>query len=113
MSTGFNVAFDFEVGLSEKHRVGFHYNQFWGNVSITVDGVVKTTDLRIFSLSLVKSYRFTVGSTEQHAVQIDKTRELFFAGFRPQIVRAFVDGEFVAQDQSLGGAAASAVPPSA
>jgi hypothetical protein len=46
-------------------------------------------------------------------VQIDMTRELFFAGFRPQIVRAFVDGEFVAQDQSLGGAAASAVPPSA
>jgi hypothetical protein len=111
MSTGFNIAFDFEVGQREKHRVGFYYSQFWGNVRISVDGEVKRTDLRIFSLSLVKSYRFTVGTTELHEVQIDKNRALFFAGFRPQIVRAFVDGQIVAQDQSLAAALPAVVPP--
>ena len=110
MSTGFDIAFDFEVGQHERHRVGFYYNQFWGNLRISVDGEVKRTDLRIFSLSLVKSYRFTVGTTELHEIQIDKTRALFLAGFRPQVVRAFVDGQFAAQDQSFAAAPAG-VPP--
>jgi hypothetical protein len=102
MSTGFKIALSFEVGATEKHLVEFRFNQFWGGLAVTVDGQSIVKDLRMFSLSLTKSYELLVGYTEQHRVRIDKTRALFFAGFRPQVARAYVDGEFVAQDQSLG-----------
>jgi hypothetical protein len=103
MSTGFKVAFTFEVGDAEKHLVGFSYDQFWGGLGITVDGISALRTIRMFSVSMVKTYEFVIGIEEKHTVRFDKTRKLFFAGFRPQIVRAFVDGRQVAQDQSLGG----------
>jgi hypothetical protein len=106
MSTGFRIALAFEVGTSEKHLVEFRFNQFWGGLTVTVDGQPIVKDLRIFSLSLTKSYELLVGREEQHLVRIDKTRKLFFAGFRPQTASAYVDGVVVAQDESLGSASA-------
>ena len=44
MSSGFLVNLDFEVGQVEKHRVSFHYNQFWGNLSIAVARSEDTLD---------------------------------------------------------------------
>lgn len=87
----------FEVGVNEKHTVMFSFDKFWGGLTITVDGnsVVSTTQM--FGLHLVSSWQFTVGVTEVHTVQIDKHRELFFAGFRPQPVYAYVDRQLVAQ----------------
>jgi hypothetical protein len=108
MSSGFKIALSFEVGDAEKHHVDFTFNQFWGPLAILVDGQPVVGDLRILSLNLVKTYELTVGVTEKHAVKIEKTRPLFFAGFRSQIARAYVDGQLVAQDRSLGGSPVTA-----
>ncbi|TDC98308.1 hypothetical protein E1292_35505 [Nonomuraea deserti] len=39
-------------GRAEQHRVGFSFNQFWGNVSIAVDGVAVKRDFRLASMRL-------------------------------------------------------------
>ena len=87
----------FEVGETEKHTVMFSFDKFWGGLTIAVDGnsVVSTTQM--FGVNLVSSWQFPVGTTEVHHVQIDKHRQVFFAGFRPQPVYAYVDGQLVAQ----------------
>ena len=87
----------FDVGVDEKHRVRFSFNKVWGNLSITVDGVNIVRTIRIGSIHLVKHWDFEVGSQERHAVRIEKHRQRLFAGFRPQPVYAYVDGQLVAQ----------------
>lgn len=87
----------FEVGTTEKHSVMFSFDKFWGGLTITVDGNSVVSTVQMFTLSLVSSWQFPVGTTEVHHVQIDKHRELLFAGFRPQPVYAYVDGVVVAQ----------------
>jgi len=87
----------FNVGSAELHHVTFNFDKFWGGLSIEVDGTRVVGDLRLFSVNLVKTYEFTVGTAERHTVRIDKHRAVFFAGFRPQPVRAYVDGQLVAE----------------
>lgn len=87
----------FEVGETERHQVTFSFNKFWGGLSITVDGVSVVRTVRLASVGLVRHWDFVVGHKEQHQVRIEKHRELMFAGFRPQPVYAFVDGQLVAQ----------------
>ncbi len=87
----------FDVGADERHHVQFAFNKFWGGLTISVDGVSVVKQIRMFSVSLVKTYEFTVGVSEQHTVRIDKHRKLLFAGVRPQPVLAYVDGQLVAQ----------------
>ena len=55
------------------------------------DGIDVVKTVRVLSFSLVKSYEFTVGVEEVHAVRIDMKRKLFLSGFRPQIITAWVD----------------------
>lgn len=83
----------FHVGQREQHRVVFRFNKFWGNLSITVDGDPVVRDLRMFSVKLMKTYRFSVGAAEVHDVRIEKDRKLLLAGGRAQPVRAYVDDE--------------------
>jgi hypothetical protein len=87
----------FEVGESERHQVQFSFNKFWGHLSITVDDTNIVRTVRIASLDLVKTWEFDVGVDEQHRVRIEKHRQLMFAGFRPQPVYAYVDGQLAAQ----------------
>jgi hypothetical protein len=87
----------FEVGGQERHEVVFSFDKFWGKLTITVDGVLVVGTVRIVSVSLVKTYEFDVGTAERHRVRIDKERKLLFAGLRPQLVRAYVDGQLVAE----------------
>jgi len=87
----------FEVGVSERHGVVFSFNKFWGGLSITVDGVNVVSTVQFVSFDLVKSWDFVVGWQERHLVHIEKHREVLFAGFRPQPVYAYVDGQPVAQ----------------
>ncbi|GAA2548082.1 hypothetical protein GCM10010435_16790 [Winogradskya consettensis] len=87
----------FDVGSDERHQVRFTFNKFWGNLSIEVDGVNVVKTLRVASVTLVKSYDFVVGLQEQHHIHIEKHRKQLFAGFRPQLVYAYVDGQLVAQ----------------
>ncbi|MEU7923454.1 hypothetical protein ACGFIP_27815 [Micromonospora zamorensis] len=88
---------NFDVGVHERHEVTFSFNKFWGGLSILVDGRPVHQELRVLSVDLVKRYEFTVGQDERHAVLIEKERKLFLAGFRPQRVRAYVDGRLVAE----------------
>jgi hypothetical protein len=87
----------FEVGDTERHQVTFSFNKFWGNLSITVDGVNVVRTVRLGSLDLVKRYDFVVGTNERHHVRIEKHRERVLAGFRPQPVYAYVDDQLVAE----------------
>lgn len=87
----------FDVGVRERHRVVFSFNKFWGNLSIKVDGHPVRSEIQMVSLSLVNRYEFPVGHQERHHVVIEKHRKLLFAGFRPQLCRAYVDGHLVAE----------------
>lgn len=87
----------FEVGVSERHEVVFSFNKVWGGLSITIDAVNVVSTIRVASVELVKRWDFVVGQQEQHQVRIEKHRQLLFAGFRPQPVYAYVDGQLVAQ----------------
>jgi hypothetical protein len=87
----------FDVGNAEQHHVEFNFNRFWGGLSIKVDGVTVVRQFRMYSFHLEKSYQFLVGDQEKHAVRIVKYRDGYYAGFRPQQVRAYVDGQLVAE----------------
>ena len=89
------MQFSFMVGVDEKHRVDFSFDQFIGNLNILVDGQSAVKDFRMFSLNLTKRYEFTVGVEERHNVIIEKKRKLFLAGLRPQQYRIFIDGQLV------------------
>lgn len=87
----------FDVGSKEKHEVVYSFDKMWGRLTITVDGTTVIDTVRFASLSLVKRWEFLVGTKEQHVVRIEKRRALFFSGFRPQPVFAYIDGELAAQ----------------
>jgi len=38
-----------------------------------------------------------VGERERHEVLIEKRRPLLYAGFRPQVVRVFIDGQLLSE----------------
>jgi hypothetical protein len=88
------VKLSFEVG-AEKNRVDFSFDPIWGRLAISVDGVRRERDFHVFSMRLVRRYELTVGDEETHTVAIEKERKLFFAGFRRQQYRVFVDDRLV------------------
>jgi hypothetical protein len=85
----------FEVGKQERHQVAFSFDRFSGNTKISVDGSLVDSERAIFSAKMTKRYEFGVGQGEKHAVIIEKTRKLLFAGFRPSTYNVFVDGQLV------------------
>jgi len=87
----------FVVGVQEQHDVVFSFDKVWGRLTITVDGQSVVDTVRFASLSTVKTWEFEVGVNEQHVVRIEKHRPVLFAGFRPQPVYAYVDGQIAAQ----------------
>jgi hypothetical protein len=89
------MQFSFMVGVNEKHRVDFSFDQFIGNLEIRIDEQQAVKDFRMFSVSLTKRYEFTVGEQEKHDIVIEKKRKLFLAGLRPQQYRIFIDGQLV------------------
>lgn len=95
------MKFNFTVGNMEKHEVEFYFNQFWGNISIKIDGQEKIKDLQMFSLSLSSKYDFEVGQSEKHKVVIEKIRKLLFAGFRKQKYNVFVDGVLIQEHEGF------------
>ena len=63
---------------------------------ITVDGDPAVQRFEVLGIPLTKEYCFRTGTAERHDVTIVKTRPLFVAWLRPQLVQAFVDGALVA-----------------
>jgi hypothetical protein len=88
--------FDFEVGFSEPHTIQVNFNKITSLLTIRVDGLPVIRDLGIAWSLLSKDYSFSVGANVRHQVTIQKERPLALAGFRPHIVRVFVDNELVA-----------------
>ncbi|WP_285725090.1 hypothetical protein [Psychromicrobium xiongbiense] len=64
----------FPVGAQEQHLVSFSWDQFWGRLTITIDGQSVVDTVRMFSLSTVKAWEFDVGHVERHRVRIEKHR---------------------------------------
>jgi hypothetical protein len=95
------MQFSFEVGEHEKHVVSLDYNQMIGLLSISVDNREVVNELRMFSLSLVRTYEFMVGTEERHAVKIEKERKLFLAGLRKQKYRVYVDGRLINEYEGM------------
>jgi hypothetical protein len=88
----------FDVGNHERHQVGVTFEPMVGRLNIGVDGIlIMSKLLMVPSLRLTRTYRLVVGWQEQHEVTIVKTRKLVVSFLRPQIFRAYVDGELVAQ----------------
>lgn len=97
----------FEVGEVEKHTVSFDFDYLWGFVTISIDG--RTVDRSHYARQpffdhpflagnypMSRSWRWGVGTSEVHDVQIDMHRDMFWGEFRPMKVYGFVDGELVA-----------------
>jgi hypothetical protein len=95
------MQFSFEVGEHEKHLVSLDFNQMIGNLRIYVDNQAVVNELRLFSLSLTKTYEFFVGTNERHAVKIEKRRKLFLAGLRPQKYSVYVDGRLIREYEGM------------
>jgi len=87
----------FVVGEREHHDVVLFYSKFSGRLAIDVDGEEVVREVATRSLELVDSREFRVGARESHVVRIDKHREKLFPAFRRQPVRAYVDGQLVAE----------------
>jgi len=87
--------FKFEVGNKEKHLIEFSFNQFWGNLYIKIDNEKTIKDFRMFSLKLTKTYEFEVGVKEKHNIKIEKQRKRFFAGFRKQHYKVYLDNNLI------------------
>lgn len=95
------MQFSFEVGFEEKHIVSLDFNQMMGQLSIKVDDREVIKELRMFSLSLVKTYEFMVGTNERHSVRIEKERKLFLAGLRKQKYRVYIDGQLIREYEGM------------
>lgn len=91
------MKFSFDVGNKERHIIDFSFNQFWGNLSIHVDGRRIVSDFRTVSFHLTKAYEFNVGTNEVHVVRIEKIRKLVFAGFRKTNYKVYLDEDLVEQ----------------
>lgn len=88
--------FRFTVGDVEKHELVYSWDQIWGRIRLTVDGIQVVKKLQLAG-GLTSNEEMVIGVTERHHVRIEKRRELFFAGFRPQYLSAYVDGVKVAE----------------
>ncbi len=88
--------FTVPVGTAEKHDVHMHFNQWFGQVRISVDGERATGDWRMFTFRTVRRYEVPVGHDERHDVVIEKKRKSFLGGLRSQICQVQVDGQPVA-----------------
>jgi len=86
-----------EVGKKERHTVTFAFEKYLGNLSIKVDGRTFVRTVQVLSFKTVQTWELLVGVNEKHAVRIEKYRPRLFAGFRPQLVKAYVDDKLVAE----------------
>ena len=92
--------FSVEVGSSERSIITYRRDAFWGTEPVLGDGDPSFRrgfwNLSThFSLSLTRTWAFTVGARGQHAVVIEKKRPLWVAGARPHTYRVIVDGRCV------------------
>jgi hypothetical protein len=96
-SRKFSSVTTIEVGVAERHRVRFTWNQWSGRVRIFVEDSEIEHHLETVSWSTARTYALFVGTEERHEVSFVKRRPRAFAGLRKQAITAFVDGVSVPQ----------------
>jgi hypothetical protein len=92
-----DVDFEFEVGVSERHLVSFHWDQMWGIARVCVDGVEIFRERHIFGFKKTRRYETTVGDSEAHAVVIEKSMKPVAGGYRKQKFTIYVDDVLVGE----------------
>ena len=84
--------FTVPVGAAEKHDLHMHFNQWFGQVRISVDGEKAAGDWLMFTFRTTRRYEVPVGHDERHEVVIERKRKGVFGGFRSQTCQVRVDG---------------------
>ena len=118
------MKFSFDVGIREKHWVEFSWNQLFGKTLIKVDGRAIHKSVSLFSSSkpastyylgdspdkwtffgqeieLIQKWEFDVGENEKCNVVIEKQRQKWMAGLRPQFYKVFVDGRLIKEKKGF------------
>jgi len=85
------------------NRIEFFRNWFTGSAKLITDTETKVLQSPLnpathFSMKLKKQWHHFV---KGHDVVIEKERPLFFAAFRPQTYRVFIDKDFVKEQKGF------------
>lgn len=86
----------FTVGEHETHQVLCRWDQVFGWLTVTVDGVVVVKRLSLVNARLVTVMDLPVGEKETHVVRVVKQRPLAVSWARLQPLSAYIDGVLVA-----------------
>lgn len=86
------MRFELEIGEHEKHKISYYFDKIFGKLEIKVDDMILYSDFIIISVGLSDVHDFRIGQMEVHAVRIEKIRPRFWAGFRTNTYRVYVDG---------------------
>jgi len=89
------VDFTIEVGTTETHAVHLHFNHWFGQVHITVDGEDAASRWRMFTIRPPNASSSRSARQEHHDVVIEKTRKSVLGGFRSQTCCVIVDNQIV------------------
>ncbi len=95
--TKWDVDFSFSVGSAETHEVDVHWTQWWGEITVAVDGEPALRERHPLGMRSLRRYTLTVGHAERHDVVIEKRKARLAGGVRAQAFRAVVDGDLVAE----------------
>jgi hypothetical protein len=68
---------------------------------VTVDGHSVINRSFTTGLKLIRTIEWTVGNSERHLVQLEKTRQRVYVQFKPQQFVASVDGTVVTRAATL------------
>jgi len=98
------MTMSFQVGNAERHTVAIAYYQPVRTLTVAVDGLSVISRSFTTGIKLTKTIEWTVGISERHVVQVEKSRQRVYGQFKPQQFVASVDGVVVARDSTLSGA---------
>jgi len=99
-----SMTMSFQVGNAERHTVAIAYYQPVRTLTVAVDGLSVISRSFTTGIKLTKTIEWTVGISERHVVQVEKSRQRVYGQFKPQQFVASVDGVVVARDSTLSGA---------
>ena len=118
------MKFSFDIGIREKHRIEFSWNKLFGKGLIKVDGETIHKSVSLFSPSrsaspyyqgdspdkwkvlgqeirLKEKWEFDVGENEKYNIVIEKQRQKWMAGFRPQFYKVFLNGQLIKEKKGF------------
>ena len=81
-----DVRYQVEIGLEERHLLDVSWDQVWGLMSIGVDGKEVVRRRHLVGLRRVRRYELSVGEREVHQVVVEKRKTLVIGGMRHQVI---------------------------